>query len=222
MARSKRCGLYRPAARAIDTCPRRRQSRRRSSFEGRAIIVIPECDIAGLISVADCVSVVEQVFALMAKRTAIFPVIAESIGFEGALYNFKPAFDVDQISGPLRCASDRLVRCRPSVHLSATRSAGLTSFRQASGPENGVDGSVANCHRSGRARRAVQSDRSLGDALFFQAAPSDASCPVRNRTESPPASYRTVLRSSPTSCSSTSTESPGFSHSGGVRLAPMP
>ncbi|PZQ88666.1 MAG: ornithine cyclodeaminase [Leifsonia xyli] len=58
------------------------------------MIIVPEKDIAGLISPADCFEAIEAVFSSMAKRTAYnFPVIREAIGHADALYGFKSGFD---------------------------------------------------------------------------------------------------------------------------------
>ncbi|MHB2268218.1 iminosuccinate reductase BhcD [Aliihoeflea sp. PC F10.4] len=58
------------------------------------MIIIPERDIAGLVSAADCFVAVEQTFASMAKQSARnFPVIRETIGHADALYGFKSGFD---------------------------------------------------------------------------------------------------------------------------------
>ena len=58
------------------------------------MIIIPERDIAGLVSAADCFVAVEQTFASMAKQSARnFPVIREAIGHADALYGFKSGFD---------------------------------------------------------------------------------------------------------------------------------
>jgi len=56
--------------------------------------IVPEKEIAGLLTRADAFTAVENVFAAMSKRDAYnFPVIREAIGYEDALYGFKGGFD---------------------------------------------------------------------------------------------------------------------------------
>lgn len=58
------------------------------------MIIVPEKEIAGLISPEDSFDAVEAVFAAMARGDAYnFPVIREAIGHEDALYGFKSGFD---------------------------------------------------------------------------------------------------------------------------------
>ena len=58
------------------------------------MIIIPERDIAGLVSAADCFVAVEQTFASMATKSARnFPVVREAIGHADVLYGFKSGFD---------------------------------------------------------------------------------------------------------------------------------
>jgi ornithine cyclodeaminase len=58
------------------------------------MIIVPEKEIAGLLTRADAFTAVEQVFAAMSKGDAYnFPVIRETIGYENALYGFKGGFD---------------------------------------------------------------------------------------------------------------------------------
>ena len=58
------------------------------------MIIVPEKEIAGLMTRADAFDAIEQVFASMAKGTAYnFPVIREAIGHADALYGFKSGFD---------------------------------------------------------------------------------------------------------------------------------
>ncbi len=62
------------------------------------MIIIPEHEIAGLVSPADCLVAVEDVFASMANKSAYnFPVVREAIGHAGALYGFKSGFDRDRL-----------------------------------------------------------------------------------------------------------------------------
>lgn len=63
------------------------------------MIIVPEREIAGLISASDCFTAVEQVFASMAKKSAYnFPVIREAIGHADALYGFKSGFDRESLA----------------------------------------------------------------------------------------------------------------------------
>ncbi len=56
--------------------------------------IVPEKEIAALISRQDSFVAVEKVFASMASKTAYnFPVIREAIGHADALYGFKSGFD---------------------------------------------------------------------------------------------------------------------------------
>jgi ornithine cyclodeaminase len=58
------------------------------------MFIVPEKEIAGLLTRADAFDAVEQVFASMSKGSAYnFPVIREAIGYEDALYGFKGGFD---------------------------------------------------------------------------------------------------------------------------------
>jgi alanine dehydrogenase len=58
------------------------------------MIIVPERDIAGLISAQAAFDAVEAVFAAMAAGEARnFPVVRESLGHEDALYGFKGGFD---------------------------------------------------------------------------------------------------------------------------------
>ncbi|MGJ8622651.1 MAG: iminosuccinate reductase BhcD [Yoonia sp.] len=58
------------------------------------MIIVPEKEIAGLMTRADAFTAVEQVFAAMSRGDAYnFPVIREAIGHEDALYGFKGGFD---------------------------------------------------------------------------------------------------------------------------------
>ncbi len=60
----------------------------------KTMIIVPEKEIAGLLTRADAFDAVEKVFASMAKGSAYnFPVIREAIGYEDALYGFKGGFD---------------------------------------------------------------------------------------------------------------------------------
>ncbi|MCA8880748.1 MAG: ornithine cyclodeaminase family protein [Rhodobacteraceae bacterium] len=61
--------------------------------------IVPESEIAGLVSRADCFDAVEKVFAATARGAAVnFPVIRESLGHADALYGFKSGFDRDSLA----------------------------------------------------------------------------------------------------------------------------
>ncbi|MFK7751012.1 MAG: iminosuccinate reductase BhcD [Sedimentitalea sp.] len=63
------------------------------------MIIVPEKEIAALVSRADAFDAVEAIFASMAKKTAYnFPVIREAIGHADALYGFKSGFDRDGLA----------------------------------------------------------------------------------------------------------------------------
>ncbi|KGJ04030.1 ornithine cyclodeaminase [Paracoccus halophilus] len=56
--------------------------------------VVPEKEIAGLMTPEAAFDAIESVFASMARRKAYnFPVVREAIGYEDALYGFKGGFD---------------------------------------------------------------------------------------------------------------------------------
>ncbi|WCR09926.1 ornithine cyclodeaminase family protein [Paracoccus stylophorae] len=56
--------------------------------------VVPESEIAGLMTAEAAFDAVEAVFAAMARGDAYnFPVVREAIGYEDALYGFKGGFD---------------------------------------------------------------------------------------------------------------------------------
>ncbi len=58
------------------------------------MFIVPEKEIAGLITADDAFDAVEAVFAAMAAGKAYnFPVVREAIGHEDALYGFKGGFD---------------------------------------------------------------------------------------------------------------------------------
>ncbi len=61
--------------------------------------IVPEREIAGLLTRADAYRAVESVFASMARKSAYnFPVIREAIGHADALYGFKSGFDRDALT----------------------------------------------------------------------------------------------------------------------------
>ena len=63
------------------------------------MIIVPEREIAGLMTREAAVEAVEAVFAAMARKTAYnFPVIREAIGYADALYGFKSGFDRDGLA----------------------------------------------------------------------------------------------------------------------------
>ncbi len=58
------------------------------------MLIVPECEIAGLMTRDAAFEAVEQVFAAMSAGEArAFPVVREAIGHEDALYGFKGGFD---------------------------------------------------------------------------------------------------------------------------------
>ena len=58
------------------------------------MLIVPEREIAALMTRDAAFDAVESVFAAMAARDAYnFPVIREAIGHEDALYGFKGGFD---------------------------------------------------------------------------------------------------------------------------------
>ncbi len=58
------------------------------------MFIVPEKDIAGLMTPEAAFAAIESVFAAMASKDAYnFPVIREDIGHAGALYGFKSGFD---------------------------------------------------------------------------------------------------------------------------------
>lgn len=62
------------------------------------MFIVPEREIAGLVTAADCFTAIEKVFASMAKKSAYnFPVIREAIGYADALYGFKSGFDRESL-----------------------------------------------------------------------------------------------------------------------------
>lgn len=63
------------------------------------MIIVPEREIAGLITAEASFDAVEAVFAAMARGDACnFPVIREAIGHADALYGFKSGFDRDSLA----------------------------------------------------------------------------------------------------------------------------
>lgn len=63
------------------------------------MIIVPEKEIAPLMTRESAFTAVENVFASMSKRTAYnFPVIREAIGHADALYGFKSGFDRDALN----------------------------------------------------------------------------------------------------------------------------
>lgn len=58
------------------------------------MLIVPEREIAALVSEADAYAAVEAVFAAMARGAAVnFPVVREALGHAEALYGFKGGFD---------------------------------------------------------------------------------------------------------------------------------
>ena len=63
------------------------------------MIIVPEKEIAALMTPEAAFEAVEAVFAAMARKTAYnFPVIREAIGHADALYGFKSGFDRDGLA----------------------------------------------------------------------------------------------------------------------------
>jgi ornithine cyclodeaminase/alanine dehydrogenase-like protein (mu-crystallin family) len=63
------------------------------------MIIVPEREIASLMTPAEAYAAVEQVFVAMAERNAYnFPVIREAIGHADALYGFKSGFDLTALN----------------------------------------------------------------------------------------------------------------------------
>ncbi|GJD53585.1 Delta(1)-pyrroline-2-carboxylate reductase [Methylobacterium crusticola] len=63
------------------------------------MIIVPEREIASLVTPADCFSAVENVFAAMARRSASnFPVVREALGHADAIYGFKSGFDRESLA----------------------------------------------------------------------------------------------------------------------------
>jgi ornithine cyclodeaminase/alanine dehydrogenase-like protein (mu-crystallin family) len=58
------------------------------------MLIVPEAEIADLVSAEDAFAAIEQVFASMARGQARnFPVVREALGHADALYGFKSGFD---------------------------------------------------------------------------------------------------------------------------------
>lgn len=58
------------------------------------VIIVPEAEIAGLMTPEAAFDAVEAIFGAMARKDAYnFPVIREAIGYADALYGFKSGFD---------------------------------------------------------------------------------------------------------------------------------
>lgn len=63
------------------------------------MFIVPEREIAGLVTAVDCLAAVEKAFASMAKKSARnFPVVREPIGYADALYGFKSGFDRESLA----------------------------------------------------------------------------------------------------------------------------
>jgi ornithine cyclodeaminase len=63
------------------------------------MIIVPERDIAKLVTPGDCFAAIEKVFSCMARKTAHnFPVIREALGHSSAIYGFKSGFDRESLS----------------------------------------------------------------------------------------------------------------------------
>ena len=65
-----------------------------SPMKSHEIIIVPEAEIAGLMTPEAAFDAVEAIFGAMARKDAYnFPVIREAIGHADALYGFKSGFD---------------------------------------------------------------------------------------------------------------------------------
>ncbi|MEM7523867.1 MAG: ornithine cyclodeaminase family protein, partial [Pseudomonadota bacterium] len=63
------------------------------------MLIVPEAEIAALMTRADAFTAVEAVFASMSRRAAYnFPVVREAIGHADALYGFKSGFDRESLA----------------------------------------------------------------------------------------------------------------------------
>ncbi|MDA7426798.1 iminosuccinate reductase BhcD [Thalassococcus lentus] len=68
-------------------------------LEANLVTIVPEAEIAGLMTPQDAYDAVEATFAAMNSGAAYnFPVIREAIGHADALYGFKSGFDKDGLS----------------------------------------------------------------------------------------------------------------------------
>ena len=66
---------------------------------GARVTIVPEAEVAGLMTPEAAFDAVEATFAAMARGDAYnFPVIREAIGHAGALYGFKSGFDRDSLA----------------------------------------------------------------------------------------------------------------------------
>lgn len=65
-----------------------------AQMPSKDIIIVPEAEIAGLMTPEAAFDAVEAIFGAMARKDAYnFPVIREAIGYADALYGFKSGFD---------------------------------------------------------------------------------------------------------------------------------
>lgn len=63
------------------------------------VTIVPECEIAGLMTAEAAFDAVEAIFAAMARGSAYnFPVVREAIGHADALYGFKSGFDRESLA----------------------------------------------------------------------------------------------------------------------------
>lgn len=166
------------------------------------MIIVPEREIAGLISASDCLTAVEQVFASMAAKSAYnFPVIRESIGYADALYGFKSGFDRKSLALGLKSGGfwpknmekgltnhqstvflfdADTGRCRAVVGgnlLTALRTAAASavSIKYLARPDSKVIGVIGAGHQSTFQLRAALDQRPFEKVLGWNIVPEDLS-----------------------------------------------
>jgi len=166
------------------------------------MIIVPEREIAGLISASDCFTAIEQVFASMAGKSAYnFPVIREAIGYADALYGFKSGFDRKSLALGLKSGGfwpknvERGLtnhqstvflfdadtgRCRAVVGgnlLTALRTAAASavSIKYLARPDAKVIGMIGAGHQSTFQLRAALDQRPFEKVLGWNIVPEDLS-----------------------------------------------
>jgi len=166
------------------------------------MIIVPEREIAGLISASDCFTAIEQVFASMAAKSAYnFPVIREAIGYADALYGFKSGFDRKSLALGLKSGGfwpknmekgltnhqstvflfdADTGRCRAVVGgnlLTALRTAAASavSIKYLARPDSKVIGMIGAGHQSTFQLRAALDQRPFEKVLGWNIVPEDLS-----------------------------------------------
>ncbi|RUP08007.1 iminosuccinate reductase BhcD [Hyphomicrobium sp.] len=166
------------------------------------MIIVPEREIAGLISASDCFTAIEQVFASMAAKSAYnFPVIREAIGYADALYGFKSGFDRKSLALGLKSGGfwpknmekgltnhqstvflfdADTGRCRAAVGgnlLTALRTAAASavSIKYLARPDSKVIGMIGAGHQSTFQLRAALDQRPFEKVLGWNIVPEDLS-----------------------------------------------